>query len=54
MNIQRDTHYSTSDPYPTRVPDEERFVERGEPVLWSEGSDGAPMRSRGFVRAERR
>ena len=43
MNIQRETEFCTSDPYPTRLTGEERFVERVDPVLWTEWSDGAPI-----------
>lgn len=39
MNIQRDYR----DPYPTRLADDERFIERVDPVLWSKWSNGAPI-----------
>ena len=44
MNIStRHSEFATRDAYPTRLPLDERIIERTDPVLWSEWSPAAPL-----------
>ena len=43
MDMERNVDTTNTDPYITRLADEERFAKRMDPVLWSEWGEGAPI-----------